>query len=245
MRPAGGQPGSRCKSPYVPLPEIGGRAAQRLRGQVQGELRRRRRKLEEKGRSRWSASRAARSWSAQLEEGFALEQSGWKGERGTAIAQDAATRGFYTELARDGGGYRASWRSTSCGSTGAAVGLPLRRWTHGGRYLLLKPGYDEALKECSPGQLLMEEVLEDCIARGLTGVRLSRTGHGVEARLDGSRARRHTWLFIFRDTPSARALCEAQVPLGAGGEREGGAMEEVKPRELFVPPIARRSGRAC
>src|SRR5258706_43836 len=44
---------------------------------------------------------------ARLEEGFWLEGSGWKGRRGTSIAQDADTRGFYRELARsaadDGG----------------------------------------------------------------------------------------------------------------------------------------------
>ena len=69
-----------------------------------------------------------------------LEASGWKGARGTAIAQSPQTRGFYSELAR--------WASRS----GALALLTLKLdgravafhygLEHGERFFLLKPGYE-------------------------------------------------------------------------------------------------------
>jgi CelD/BcsL family acetyltransferase involved in cellulose biosynthesis len=81
--------------------------------------------------------------------------------------------------------------------------------THGGRYLLLKPGYDEALKECSPGQLLMDEVLKDCISRGLP--EFDFLGPDMVWKRDWTdRARVHTWLYVFRDSRLGRGLRDAK-----------------------------------
>src|SRR5262249_59848813 len=77
--------------------------------------------------------------------------------------------------------------------------------TYGPRYYLLKPAYDETYKECSPGHLLLDEVLTDCIARGLT--EFDFLGPDMIWKRDwADQARHHTWLFIFRKSPYGQAL---------------------------------------
>ncbi len=189
------------QSPYVPLPPA------KRSSKFKANCRRRRKKLEEKGEVTLERFDGGEQLEARLEEGFALEQSGWKGARGTAIAQDVATRGFYSELARTAAARgELSLYFLRCAGRAVAFHFGL---THGRRYLLLKPGYDEGLKECSPGQLLMEQVLEDCVARGLT--EFDFLGPDMPWKRDWTDlTRRHTWLFVFRDTTLGRALREAK-----------------------------------
>ncbi len=93
---------------------------------------------------------------------------------------------------------------------------------HGGRYFLLKPGYDESLRECSPGQLLMEEVVGACIDKGLH--EFDFLGPDMVWKRDWTdKARRHTWLYVFNDSALGRALCSAKF-------RWGPAVKEVVAR---------------
>ena len=192
------------QSPYVPLPATWDLFQATLHAKFKANCRRRRRKLEEKGKVTLDRVDGGLALDAVLEEGFAVEQSGWKGRRGTAIAQDPATRGFYTELARE---------AASAGRLalfllrldGRAVAFHYGL-THGGRYFVLKPAYDEALAECSPGQLLTEDVMADCIARRLS--EFDFLGPDMPWKRDWTdAARRHTFLYAFADTAFGRALC--------------------------------------
>ena len=195
------------RSPYVVLPETREELAGRLHAKLKANLRRRKRRLEEQGRLAVECVAGGTELESHLEQGLALERSGWKGRRGTAISQQAATRGFYTELARE-----AAVRDElalyflSVGGRPVAFQYGL---TYAGRYLLLKPAYDETFKECSPGQLLVDEVLGDCIARGLT--EMDFLGPDMTWKRDWTeRVRVHTWLHVFRDTALGRALCAAK-----------------------------------
>ena len=77
--------------------------------------------------------------------------------------------------------------------------------THAGRYALLKPAYDEEQKECSPGQLLMEQVLRDCIDRGLS--EFDFLGPHMVWKEDWTdRVREHTWLYLFAPSHYGRML---------------------------------------
>ncbi|MGQ0504183.1 MAG: GNAT family N-acetyltransferase [Myxococcaceae bacterium] len=195
------------QSPYIPLPSSYDALTAALSSKFKANCRRRRKKLEEKGPVTFERFVGGPELEARLEEGFALEQSGWKGEGGTAIAQDAATRGFYTELAREAAG-RGELALSFLRCDGKAVAFQFGL-THAGQYLLLKPAYDESLKECSPGQLLMEEVLRDCIARNLHT--FDFLGPDMVWKRDWTPlVRKHTWLFFFRDTTFGRALREAK-----------------------------------
>lgn len=195
------------RSPFLPLPKAMGELTARLRSKFKANLRRRARKLEEKGEVTFQRIDGGLLLAAALEEGFAVEGSGWKGARGTAIAQDAATRGFYTELARTAS-YAGQLRLYFLKLNGRAVAFHFGL-EHQGRYLLLKPGYDESLRECSPGQLLMERVIEDCVAHGLREVDF--LGPDMTWKRDWTeKVRVHTWLYVFRDTAFGRGLRAAK-----------------------------------
>jgi CelD/BcsL family acetyltransferase involved in cellulose biosynthesis len=195
------------RSPYVPLPATWDAFQSRLHAKFRANCRRRRRKLEEKGKVALDRVEGGLALDAALEEGFALEQSGWKGQRGTAIAQDPATRGFYTELARDAADAgRLSLFFLRLGGRAVAFQYGL---THGPRYLLLKPGYDESLSDCSPGQLLTEDVMADCVARGLSEFEF--LGPDMPWKRDWTDAvRPHAFLYVFADSALGRALRAAK-----------------------------------
>jgi CelD/BcsL family acetyltransferase involved in cellulose biosynthesis len=195
------------QSPYIPLASSWEEYQKTLQSKFKANCRRRRRKLEEKGRVEVERLEGGLALEGKLEEGFALEASGWKGQRGTAMAQDGRTRGFYTELAREAG-YAGRLALYFLRLDGRAVAFQYGL-EYGGRYFLLKPGYDESLSDCSPGQLLMEEVLRDCHARGLR--EFDFLGPDMVWKRDWTeRVRRHTWLYAFNDTTFGRALCAAK-----------------------------------
>jgi hypothetical protein len=68
-----------------------------------------------------------------------------------------------------------------------------------------KLGYDEAYQECSPGLLLIEEGIRDCIVRGVKGFDFLGLPGGWKTRWS-QQTRRHNWLYIFRDSPFGLAL---------------------------------------
>jgi len=196
------------QSPYAPLAASWDELSKRLTSKFKANLRRRRRKLEEQGGPvAFERYGGGDDLEARLEAGFALEASGWKGQRGTAIAQSPQTRGFYTELAR--------WASRE--------GLLALRYLNAGgrpvafhyalatkdRYFLLKPGYDESLGECSPGQLLMEDVFKECCGAGLR--ELDFLGPDMGWKRDWTdQVRPHAWLYVYRKGPLGRALRAAK-----------------------------------
>ncbi|MCA1780338.1 MAG: GNAT family N-acetyltransferase [Xanthomonadaceae bacterium] len=150
------------QSPGCVLPATGSELEGQLSSHFRANLRRRRRKLEGLGEVR--AERCSDS-AERVEAGIELERQGWKGRAGTAIAQDVATCGFYTDLARSFGaqGKLALW-ALYLDERLIAFQFGLE---HQGSYALLKPAYDESLARYSPGQLLMAEVLRDAISRRL------------------------------------------------------------------------------
>lgn len=182
----------------------------RISSKFRANVRRRRRKLEEKGEVTLERYTGGSELMHRLEEGFALEASGWKGARGSAMGQDPATRGFYMELARTAAA-EGSLVLSFLRLDGRAVAFHFAL-VRDGHYFLLKPAYDESMSDCSPGQLLMEEVLRDCFARGLR--EFDFLGPDMVWKRDWtSTARQHTWLYVFRDSVRGRALHAAKFRL--------------------------------
>lgn len=211
------------RTPYVVLPASGGVEALhgRLSSKFRANLRRRRKRLAEGGAI--SFRRTERADPAWLERFYRLEASGWKGRRGTAIAADPRTRAFYDRIAAhaEAEGMLAFYSLERDGEPVAMhFGL-----VHGGRYFLPKPAYDEAFASCSPGQLLMEDVLTDCIDRGLEV--FDFLGPCMDWKLDWTdRVLPHRWCFIHRPNARGRALYLARRRLGPWlarlRERRGG-----------------------
>ncbi len=117
------------------------------------------------------------------------------GSGGTAIRQASDTLEFYTALARQTGS-EGRLRLWFLRLNGQAIAFQYGL-QDGTRYLLLKPAYDEAHRAVGPGHLLMEEVLQDCIARDL--VEFDFLGEGTAWKSEwSSKGRPHDWLYLFR-----------------------------------------------
>jgi CelD/BcsL family acetyltransferase involved in cellulose biosynthesis len=119
------------------------------------ELRRQRNRLADHGAVRFDVARTPQEVAAALETFLALEASGWKARRGTALAQDAGDTAFIRRataaLAAHG---QCEIVSLCAGETPVAAGIVLR---HNDRAFFFKLGVDERFAKYSPGvQLTLE-----------------------------------------------------------------------------------------
>ncbi len=188
------------QSPYIPLPRQWRELDATLHSKFRANLRRRRRRLATQGTVTLERCSGGPELASRLDEGLALEASGWKGEAGSAIRQDPQTHAFYRELATESArnGRLALWFLRV---DGRAIAFQFAL-EHDGRLLLLKPAYDEACGDCSPGQLLMEDVLRDAIARGLR--EFDFLGPDMPWKRDWTALRRpHQWIYLFRGVRGA------------------------------------------
>jgi CelD/BcsL family acetyltransferase involved in cellulose biosynthesis len=191
------------RSPYLPFSSSYDTLLAQMSSGFRANLRLRRRRLEKMGAVAVDRVTGGTHLRERLEECFAVEQKGWKGGEGTAILQSTKTHGFYTQFAH----IAASQDYLSLFLL-RLNGQPIAfhyGFTYSGIYYMSKLGYDEIFEACSPGLLLLEEIIKDCIGRGLRGCDFL----GLETRwkTDWSKqVRRHDWLFIYRDAVFGRAL---------------------------------------
>ncbi len=161
------------RSPFVPLAG-GSEAFERGLGKnLRGDLGRRERRLAARGAVTLEVLSGA-ELRAQLEErlaeGCALEASGWKGARGTAMRSSPASLGFYAEVAR--------WAAARDWLVLAFLRLDGRALAfdycleHAGVHWMLKTGYDAAAAEFGPGKLLRRRMLARAFELGLTSYEL-------------------------------------------------------------------------
>ena len=184
-------------SPFIDLPTSWDEMEQTLSRHFRANMRRRWRRLSEMGAVSTDLCDGSDHavLKARLDEGLQLEAEGWKGRGGTAICQASDTLGFYTALAKQA---ESEGRLRLCflRLDGKAIAFQYAL-QDGPRYLLLKPTYDEAHGAVGPGHLLMEKVLQDCIARGLR--EFDFLGPGMPWKSDwASQSRPHDWLYLFR-----------------------------------------------
>jgi CelD/BcsL family acetyltransferase involved in cellulose biosynthesis len=193
------------RSPYLPLPKSYEAVEKALDGKFRQNLRRRRRRLEEKGEVKYALvdAKDAGAIDTALADLYEIEASGWKGKDGTAIAQRPELVGYYTQLARDAAkrGALALGKLTLDGKPIAAH-LSI---VHARRHFLIKIGYDESLHEYSPGQQMVAEAIRDSCARGLA--EFDFLGPCMDWKLDWeSQLRTHRWLTIFRPTRGGKLV---------------------------------------
>lgn len=151
------------RSPYVALAP-GEDVDRRLGAKVTGNLRRTLRRLEEAGRVEVQVEATPRQLDRLLVEGFRVESSGWKAERGTAILSSPATRRFYAALARwaaDAGLLRLAFLRLD--GRAIAFAFVLRDET---AYYLIKGGYDPEHRRFAPGKLLFRSLMARAAASG-------------------------------------------------------------------------------
>jgi CelD/BcsL family acetyltransferase involved in cellulose biosynthesis len=158
-------------SPYVPLADTdweGYRAT--LDRKARKDVERRKRRLEEQGSVSVEFVDGGADLEQLLEEGFRLEGSGWKHERGSAITSDPRTQRFYTEIAR--------WASARgwlllafLRLEGKPIAFDFCLESSGANYVL-KGGFDPSLRRFAPGMVLTYESLRRAFERGLASYEL-------------------------------------------------------------------------
>ncbi len=199
------------RTPYVVFPESGGMEALRrgLSSKFRANLRRRRKKIAQGAELR--LRRFDHAEPRVLEDFYRLEAAGWKGRRGTAIAADPRTRAFYDRVAAfaEAEGILALY---SLERNGKPVAMHFGL-ASGDRYYLPKPAYDESFSSSSPGQLLMEDVLGDCVERGLHV--FDFLGPQMDWKMDWTdRVLPHRWCFVHRPSARGKALYLARRKIG-------------------------------
>jgi CelD/BcsL family acetyltransferase involved in cellulose biosynthesis len=123
---------------------------------------------------------------AWLEEGFRIEQSGWKGEGGTAILSAPETELFYREVARRFHD-RGELRLSRIALDGEAVAFSFCIEAGGSLYSL-KAGYDERWRKLVPGLVMQLSIIERCFELGLDAYELlGETSDWKEKVATGSR----------------------------------------------------------
>jgi CelD/BcsL family acetyltransferase involved in cellulose biosynthesis len=135
-------------------------------GKLRRDLDRRLRLLEQEGSVSVDVSDGSERLDELLAEGFRVEGSGWKSERGTAIESRPETRSFYTEVARSAasaGWLRLAFLRLDSRPVAFQYGLE-----SGGCYYFLKGGFDSAYLRFAPGKLLLRAMLERSFASGLS-----------------------------------------------------------------------------
>jgi CelD/BcsL family acetyltransferase involved in cellulose biosynthesis len=179
-----------------------------------GEFRRNLRRHMRRASEKWRVElcRTDSAGSDQLQQFYALEMSGWKGRQKTAIASRPATRLFYDEIAKSASalGYFSLYLLHFDGVPVAGhFGL-----TYGGRYYAPKVAYDERYASVGPGHLLVEAVLRDCIARGITGY--DTVGPSTPWKLKWtSTTRSHAHCYVFRKSAYGKILHTAKCQVMA------------------------------
>jgi CelD/BcsL family acetyltransferase involved in cellulose biosynthesis len=145
-------------SPYIRLDPTWRQPETKFSSRSQRDLRRKRRKAEALGQvtTEFLTPRAG-DVDALLDEAIAVEAASWKSRSQTALAFDEALRAFfgvYARLASEAGIIRFAFLRIN----GRAVAVQIAVVSDDA-YWQLKMGYDEAFRECSPGALLMLEVV--------------------------------------------------------------------------------------
>jgi len=153
------------RSPYIEIDADWESFEAQIPSRRRSKMRRFRRRLEEQGSLSVELEHGDRGLEALLDEGFAIEGSGWKGERGTAIISSPETERFYREVAAWASerGWLRLWFLRLDGRA-IAFGFCLEQ---GGAHYELKVGFDPAHASFGPGVILTQARLEHSFSAGL------------------------------------------------------------------------------
>lgn len=166
---------------------------------LRADVGRRLRRLQEAGEVALELHDGGERLDALLEEGFAVEASGWKGEEGTAIVSQPETRRFYTESARWAARH-GFLQLAFLRLDGVAIAFHLNLVAAGVHYHV-KGGYDPSYQQYSPGKVLHRLLLERAFGEGLS--RYDFLGADEPYKLQWASEARELVLFqAFRRSPA-------------------------------------------
>lgn len=150
--------------PYLDLD----RDVRLIKKSLKEDLRRARRRAEKRGEVRSEVVDVTSSDELQrhLRSAFRIEASGWKGRNNTAILCNDSRREFFQSLAssaRQEGTLRLVFLKVA--GEDSAVQFSIES---ANEYWLLNIGYRDDFKECSPGNLLLEDTIKAAAMSGLS-----------------------------------------------------------------------------
>lgn len=154
-------------SPCIELDAGWTKPWQKFNAGRQSDFRRAQRRAEEAGALQFEvhAPSPGAGLEHMLDEAYQVESRSWKGDGGTALAMDPLLGPFYRRLAHNAsqaGLLRLCFLRIA--GQAAAMQLALQG---GGRFWLMKIGYDPAFARSSPGQLLMLHTIGHAASQGL------------------------------------------------------------------------------
>jgi len=135
---------------------------------------------------------------AELEDGFRVEGSGWKGRAGTAINSQPETESFYRMVAESFAA-RDELRLSRLALDGRTVAFDLCV-LRDRRLYLLKTGFDEDYRRLAPGLVMRLETIRKCFEDGLRSHELLGVETGWKAKF-ASGSRPHVSLRTYRRSP--------------------------------------------
>jgi CelD/BcsL family acetyltransferase involved in cellulose biosynthesis len=189
------------RSPYIDMGMGWESYEAGLSGKLLRELRRRRRRLESRGELAFEVTGGEEGLLDELlAEGFRIEASGWKGERGQAIDSQPTTRDFYREVA-SWAAARGALRLAFLRLDGKAFAFDFALEENGIHYLL-KTGYDPAFRAEAPGQLLRYLMIRRAFEQGVDAYEFLGTDE--------------PWKLEWADTVRERRLLQAFAPTPTG-----------------------------
>lgn len=158
-------------APYILLDPAWRRPEERLSAGRRSDFRRARRNAEKLGPVTSEVlSPGPNELAPLLDAALRVEAAGWKGKRGTALAQDAVRGAFFRSYAA-AAAERGILRLCLLRIGGAAAAMQVAV-EYGNRFWLLKIGYDDRFARASPGQLLMLETVRYAAERELASYEL-------------------------------------------------------------------------
>ncbi len=155
-----------------------------LSGRRRGRIRRFERRLADRGTVQYELIDEPVNLTAILDEGLAIEGSGWKTEAGTAILSRPDTTQFYREIA-DWAVGRGELRLCFLRVDGAPVAFAYCLESDGAFYEL-KAGFDPDYRLQAPGILLTQERLKHAFESGLH--RYEFLGAALDHKLEWTQA---------------------------------------------------------
>jgi CelD/BcsL family acetyltransferase involved in cellulose biosynthesis len=186
-------------SPYVQTDGTWETYRDGLDGRMLRELRRRRRKLESRGRLELIVEDGTSGLGKLLDEGFRIEAAAWKGRNRTAIISDPETERFYRDVA-DWACGRGSLRLAFLRLDGEPLAFDFAIEEDGSHHLL-KTGYDPAYRALAPATLLRYEMIARAFELRLRSYEFG--GANEQWKLQWSdRTRSRLLLQAFAHTPS-------------------------------------------
>jgi CelD/BcsL family acetyltransferase involved in cellulose biosynthesis len=190
-------------SPYIPLGCTHGQVLSRIKGSHRYNLRKRHERLSKLGPVDVEVITETAAIQEAIKDGLRIEAAAWKGDEGTAILSNPDVTAFYTRLAeREADAKNLKLLFLRLG--GKRIAFSYLIYSQDTLYPV-KIGYDPEYHTYSPGNMLLNLILQEACANGYK--EYDFLGSDDEWKYDWTKEiRAHEWLFLFSNRMRPRLL---------------------------------------